>query len=226
MPSGDPAGPIGTTEMSDTLLPLFPLELAVFPGEKLKLHIFEPRYKQLINECIETDITFGIPPYVDGRVSEYGTEVRLMRVLSVDEQGEMDIVVDGVGAFHLDEFVRHVPDKLYSGGYVTPIKNDEEAVPRTTKRLARLFTRFHQLLETGYERDEFGTRNVSFQLAQEVGLRLEQKVELLSMGRERERQNAIVEHLRSVIPMLEAARESKRRVRGNGHVINPAELDF
>jgi len=212
--------------MTREFLPLFPLELAVFPGEKLKLHIFEPRYKQLINECRDDDMMFGIPPFVDGRLAEYGTKMRLLNILSVDDAGEMDIVTEGVSAFHLDQFVRVVADKLYSAGYVTLLDNDDQTLPETTATMARLFARFHELLETGYERDSFDGRNISFQVAQEVGLTIPQKVELLSLGKEAERQDAIVNHLRTVIPMLDAAKESKKRVRGNGHVINPSRLDF
>ena len=62
-------------------LAIFPLQLAIFPGEEVPLHIFEPRYKQLIVECRDEGITFGIPTHVNGRIARYGTEVRLKKIL-------------------------------------------------------------------------------------------------------------------------------------------------
>ncbi|MGD1947779.1 MAG: LON peptidase substrate-binding domain-containing protein, partial [Croceivirga sp.] len=72
-------------------LPLFPLQSVFFPGETVPLHIFEERYKQLINDCREEAVTFGIPVYIDGTV-HFGTEVQLVEVVNTYETGEMDVV--------------------------------------------------------------------------------------------------------------------------------------
>ena len=207
-------------------LPLFPLQLVVFPGEKLKLHIFEPRYKQLIGECRELQSTFGLPAHVDGRVAEYGTEMRLINVFKTYDDGRMDILVEGVAAFHLDEFVREIPEKLYFGGHVTIIDNDPETYPVATEELAKQFARLHQLMKTGYSRDNFSTKNLSFQVAQEVGLTLSQKVELLALQSESERQLMLVDHLHRVIPVLEGVQETRRRIRENGHFKTLPPLDL
>ena len=81
------------------MLPQFPLKIVVFPGEQLNLHIFEPRYKQLINECEAEDRTFGIPAFIEKRVMEIGTEVRLEKIVKRHLNGEMDIRTRGVGLF-------------------------------------------------------------------------------------------------------------------------------
>lgn len=198
-------------------LPLFPLQLVVFPGEKLKLHIFEPRYKQLVGECRDDAITFGIPPYFDGRVAEYGTEMRLLTIFKTYDDGRMDILTEGVAAFHLDEFVRNVPDKLYHGAQVTIIGNDPVAYEITTDELAKQYARLHDLMKTDYLRKSFSSKNVSFEIAQEVGLKLSQKVELLSLEKEADRQLLLVNHLHTVIPMLEGVQDTRRRIRQNGH---------
>ena len=72
-------------------LPFFPLQSIFFPGETVPLHIFEPRYKQLIADCRANAITFGIPVFINN-VMEYGTEVQLVEVVNTYEGGEMDIV--------------------------------------------------------------------------------------------------------------------------------------
>ena len=165
-----------------TLLPLFPLELVVFPGEHLRLHVFEPRYKQLITECRDQKSAFGIPAYINGGVAEYGTEMSLEEISVTYENGEMDILTKGRRAFHLERFVRDVPGKLYSAGEVTFLENMEIHSPTPKDALSQRFRRLHELLDTGYVRDDFAGPNLSFQLGQEVGLTLYQKVKLLSLG--------------------------------------------
>ncbi|MBM3289240.1 MAG: peptidase [Candidatus Hydrogenedentes bacterium] len=208
-----------------TFLPLFPLQLVVFPGEKLKLHIFEPRYKQLIGECRDEGAVFGIAAYVDERVSEYGTQMRLVNIFNTYDDGRMDVLVEGVAAFHLDEFVRTVPGKLYHGGRVTLIANDPVAYAVTTDELARQYARLHELMKTDYLRSTFATKNVSFEIAQEVGLRLSQKVELLALEREADRQLLLVNHLHTIIPVLVGVQETRRRIRQNGHFKTLPPLD-
>ena len=73
-------------------LPLFPLKLVAFPGERLNLHIFEPRYKQLIRECSENQITFGIPAFIDNKIVNIGTEIKLEKIENTYENGELDAV--------------------------------------------------------------------------------------------------------------------------------------
>jgi len=207
-------------------LPLFPLELVVFPGEKLKLHIFEPRYKQLICECRESGGTFGIPPFIEGKVAEYGTEVSLLNVFKTYDDGEMDILTEGQRAFRLKRFIREVPDKLYSGGEVTMLDNDADDSGVSIEELAKIYGQFHELLRTGYTRDRFDHQNVSFQLAQEVGLNLAQKVRLLSIPREGDRLQVLIDHLHQAIPVLEAAEETKKRLRGNGRFKQLPKLEL
>jgi uncharacterized protein len=197
-------------------LPLFPLPLVVFPGEKLKLHIFEPRYIELIRECESDGITFGIPAHVEGGVSEYGTEVGLLTIFSTYDTGEMDILAEGRRVFHLSKFVRNVPERLYSGGEVDFLANNQDSAGEPRSELAALFGQFHELIQSEYARQDFSSDTLSFELAQEVGLSLVQKIRLLSMENEGDRLRFITEHLRNVVPLLTEASETRKKVRGNG----------
>ena len=98
-----------------TFLPIFPLQLVVYPREDLNLHIFEPRYKQLIKECEEEGKTFGLPAYIDGKVKEIGTELELVSIEKTYPKGEMDIKTRGVGLFKIIKRYRKAPGKLYGG---------------------------------------------------------------------------------------------------------------
>ena len=82
-------------------IPIFPLELVVYPSEELNLHIFEPRYKQLISECHTNGRLFGIPAVIGNRMQDYGTLVRLKEITNVHENGEMDIKTEGDRVFRI-----------------------------------------------------------------------------------------------------------------------------
>ena len=72
-------------------IPLFPLNIVVYPGEHLNLHIFEPRYKQLIMECHVAKKQFGIPAVIENKMQEYGSVVEIIEVSKIYDNGEMDI---------------------------------------------------------------------------------------------------------------------------------------
>ena len=81
------------------LYPLFPLELVVFPFEELNLHIFEPRYRQLINDCEKHEALFGIPTFRKGQALDYGSLVKLVKIEKKYPDGRMDIRTKGVQTF-------------------------------------------------------------------------------------------------------------------------------
>jgi Lon protease-like protein len=202
------------------------LELVVFPGEEQKLHIFEPRYKQLIHECQENGTPFGIPSCVERKLSGYGTQMELLHISNVYPGGELDILTRGTRRFRIETFEPQVPNKLYGGGEVELLDDQADADPATASEIAAHYNRFHELLDTGFVRDDFNRSDLSYRIADEVGLNLAQKVQLLSADRESERQDIILKHLHRVIPVLEGAREVKRRVQGNGHFLRLPQLDL
>ncbi len=105
-------------DRSTKYMAMFPLQTFLLPDEDLPLRIFEPRYKQLINECHETNETFGIPYVHNNEVKSYGSEVELVEIISKNSVGEMVIVVKGIANFHLLNFKEKLPNKLYGGGEV------------------------------------------------------------------------------------------------------------
>ena len=98
-------------------LPFFPLQSVFFPGETVPLHIFEERYKQLIHDCREEAITFGIPVYIYDSMA-YGTEVQLVEVVTTYESGEMDVVCVARQVFKVLTFDHRMEGKRYAGGVV------------------------------------------------------------------------------------------------------------
>src|SRR5688572_29324361 len=104
-------------------IPIFPLGIVVYPGEELNLHIFEPRYKQLIKECFDAGKPFGIPAVINDKMSEMGTLVEIREISKVYEDGKMDIRTEGKQVFKILEVIKELPEKLYSGAIVTYPKN-------------------------------------------------------------------------------------------------------
>src|SRR2546425_9456952 len=107
-------------------IPIFPLGIVVYPGEDLNLHIFEPRYKQLITECNKSKKPFGIPTVINDQVNELGTMVELVEITKVYDTGEMDIKTKGLKVFRILEIVKDVPEKLYSGAIVNYPENHKK----------------------------------------------------------------------------------------------------
>nr|WP_299708490.1 LON peptidase substrate-binding domain-containing protein [uncultured Pontibacter sp.] len=207
-------------------MPLFPLNVVVFPGEKLNLHIFEPRYKQLINDCVESDSTFGIPTYINNGVGLYGTEIKLLNVEKKYETGEMDICTQGMGIFKIIEFDRTAPGKLYAGGKVEEVEDiaDEDIVTRVQiqEKLQELYT-------------SLGISNIfldlpedfkSYDIAHHLGLNTEQEYTLLQCNSEALRQEMILQHLNQVLPIVAETERLKERVKLNGHFKNLTPPNF
>lgn len=211
-------------------IPVFPLQLVVFPGEELKLHIFEPRYKELTRECQETGQTFAIPAYFDDGLAPYGTEMELVDVFRRYDSGEMDVLTRGVGVVKLEKFVREVPGKLYSGAEVVRMAEEPGSEARDSgpdrEAVVDLYRRLRTIFGAGDAPHDLTAPLLSYQLAHEVGFTMQQKVQLLAMPRESERLQAVAHHLEQIIPVIEAAEESKQRIGGNGKVHHFPELDL
>ena len=108
-------------------IPIFPLGIVVYPGESLNLHIFEDRYKQLVNESFKTKKPFGIPSVLNDSVTDFGTLVKVTEIVEVYEDGKLDIRTEGISVFRLLELIKKVPDKLYSGAIVEYPANETQA---------------------------------------------------------------------------------------------------
>lgn len=94
-------------------LPAFPLKTILLPGEATKLHIFEDRYKELVNDCLENNASFAIPFYENGKISNFGCEVKIKNVLKEHSDGKKDILIECVRIFKIIEYSELLSPKLY-----------------------------------------------------------------------------------------------------------------
>ena len=208
-------------------IPIFPLSIVVYPGEELNLHIFEPRYKQLIEECAETNKPFGIPIVIKNHLNEMGTLVEIKEVTTKYENGEMDIKTRGSKVFRILEVIKEVPDKLYSGAIVNYPSNREDAGKRELmQKVINGIKELHRLLKVTKEFNKPEEQLVSYDLAHHVGLSLEEEYELLGLLQEVQRQEYLKRHLAKVLPVLAEMETLKEKVKLNGHFKNLSSSGF
>lgn len=207
-------------------IPIFPLGIVVYPGEKLNLHIFEPRYKQLINECYTSKKPFGIPTVIDSKVQDYGSLVEITELSKTYDNGEMDIKTKGVKVFRMLEVIKEVPDKLYSGAIVNYPDNYERGNPDTMRKVMNSIRELHQLLNLSKDFKKPDTELTSYEVAHHVGLSLEEEYELLNLLDERQRQEYLKRHLAKAIPMISGMEQLKEKIKLNGHFKNLGGFDI
>ncbi|WP_405381263.1 LON peptidase substrate-binding domain-containing protein [Maribacter sp. LLG6340-A2] len=205
-------------------LPLFPLRSIFYPGETVPLHIFEERYKQLINDCREEAITFGIPVFINNKM-EYGVEVQLVEVVTTYETGEMDVVCVARQVFKLLAIDAVMPGKLYAGGIVKLIDYDYEASLEKKKTIIDGIEQLYAMMEVPFQEIQASEFN-SFTLAHKIGLSFEQEYQLLQIPNENDRLNFISLHLTSMITVLGQVERTKKIIELNGHFKNFDPLDF
>ncbi len=198
-------------------IPIFPLNIVVFPGEQLNLHIFEPKYKQLIRECYDEKKLFGIPTVLNGSISDIGALVRIVSIEKEHENGELDIKTEGVKLFSVLEIIKEIPDKLYSGAIVSYPENVETGIDSKMKKILQEVRYFHELLEVNKEYKKGDDILCTYDIAHHIGMSLEQEYEFVNLMREDQRQEYIQRHLRKIIPTIEELQNLKKRIQMNGH---------
>ena len=209
----------------DGYIPFFPLKLVAFPGEQLNLHIFEPRYKQLIGECLRDGITFGIPVYHKNEVLDYGTEMKVTRLVRSYPTGEMDINTEGVRAFKIHTFEEKVKGKLYAGGKVSFIDNRMDGVDIHFERLKVLAKELVEVIKMDGQLN-IDEMSHSFELAHKMGLSLEQEYDLLQMTSELQRQEYMINHLERALPIIKEMEQAREKIKMNGHFRHLDPLKF
>ena len=157
------------------ILPIFPLKLVVYPGEELNLHIFEPRYKQLINECDNKGITFGIPAFINEEVQPVGTEIELVAIDQRYPNGEMDVRTRGIGIFNILSLIKTMEGRLYAGGEIEPLVFDVESDSNKNEVILQRLGELYDILQIKKPLPR-NTRDFhTFSIAHLVGFSLEQE---------------------------------------------------
>ena len=206
-------------------IPIFPLGIVVYPGEQLNLHIFEPRYKQLIGECYESKKSFGIPTVIENKMQDFGSLVNITEITKVYDSGEMDVKTQGERVFRVLEVIKSVPDKLYSGAIVNYPDTHERGNVELMRKVMAGIRDLHRLLKVTKDFKKPDEEIRCFEVAHHIGLSLEEEYELLGLLDERQRQEYLKRHLTKVIPMVAGMEQLKEKIKLNGHFKNLPGFD-
>lgn len=221
MPSAQPAGRrryILPYNRWVSLIALFPLDVVLLPGAPMPLHIFEPRYKEMIEEALKTNAHFGIVRAQQDSVAEIGCTAEISEVVKKYDDGRLDIVTEGQKRFKITGLDQ---ERSFLRGEVEFFEDEEDEA--TAKADAEKLVQLHgELLAiagaeaTGIEIDD---PQLSFHLAGSVPLDLDFKQNLLAMRSESLRVEAMTEYYTLLVPRLKRTIKVKEKSRGNGHAM-------
>ena len=195
---------------------LFPLPLVLLPTERLPLHVFEERYKELVGECLASGGELGIV-YAEGdALAELGTRARIAQVLTRFRDGRLNIVVEGGTRFRLVELTS---GRSFHTARVAELEDEEDpADPRVVADALELFEQLREVTASDVEPPARDAALLSFALAGRVELPVEAKLELLSEVSERKRMERVRDLLRDSLRSARQARRAAERASGNGRV--------
>ena len=191
---------IGMSE--SVIIPMFPLTLLPLPGELVPLHIFEPRYKQLLEDAENTDLSFGIFLNHDCNKKKLGALMKLESVIKRYPGGESDIVLRCVDIFSMEKLFRTYKSKLYPGGEISHWQVDAQAMPGV--ELYELFLSFQEKRKINRHFTAF----TLYQVATELNLDLFDRYKLITMRPEK-KDNFLIRHLQFQLHVMQQAENSK-----------------
>jgi Lon protease-like protein len=207
------------TNEDEMKLPLFPLDVVLFPGAPLPLHIFESRYKELINECLEQKAVFGIIRSQSEGLAVIGCTARILRVLERFDDGRMHILCEGVDRFEIDAL--DATSRSFLEADVSPVIDDGPIAPRGERE--KCTAMHYEVLElVGLDPQSLSLnldQPISFQLAWTLPADLNFKQELLSLRSDQERTKLLIDYYSTILPKLRNSAEATRRASRNGHVM-------
>ncbi len=200
-------------------LGLFPLGLVLLPTERVPLHIFEDRYRELIGECIELEREFGLLYADGGGLREVGCRAAVLEVLERFDDGRMNVVVEGRERFRI---LQHTSGRSFSTADVEPLADEDHTVaPESAARALNAFRKLVAIVEAEVELPDPLSPQLSYELAGRVELEADAKQELLESRSEASRLEQVAELLESAAAQVALTEEARRRASGNGKVSPP-----
>ena len=201
-------------------IPLFPLRLVVFPDEKLNLHIFDPKYLSMVEDCILSGNTFGIPAFIDESMMRVGTEMKVLEIVNEYDSGERDIKTVAVGLFEIDSIQDKATKFNCDVGQINPyfLINDQDDF-EVHKLVEKVNILFRSLKVKELNVSEI-LKPVSFSLGHVLGLSLKQEYDLICLKKESERIGYLIEYIDGIMPEEKVREIIMRKVNLNGHFKN------
>lgn len=202
-----------------TRIPLFPLDVVLFPGAALPLHIFEPRYKKMIGLCLVRPLEFGVIYATDTGISSVGCTAEILQKLKEYDDGRMDILTQGRCTFQMNELL---DEKEYNEALVEYLPDD--STPQDTREEAQLLDVFQQchnaLFGHAWAAESSPSIPLAYRIAALLPLGLQEKQGLLEMREESRRRNFLFNRMTQMLPQIVHRQRVRKSAAGNGHGIN------
>ncbi|MFO7523916.1 MAG: LON peptidase substrate-binding domain-containing protein [Ignavibacteriaceae bacterium] len=202
-------------------IPIFPLQLVVFPNSSYPLHIFEERYRRLLNKCLNDGSGFIIVSKFNNSISDVGVFVRVSNVIKKYNTGESDIIVRGVKRYQIGDVSKH-PDG-YLEAVVEEYDDDDATIDFTL--LEEMKEKFEEILNKAnfHLDDSFWkrfkeTETKSFKVAEKSGLTLEQQQELLILKEENLRLSYLIDYFNKLNAHISESSFIKQIVMSDGYL--------
>lgn len=199
------------------LLPLFPLDVVLLPGVPLPLHIFEPRYKEMIQECLAGKQHFGLIRSKGEEMATIGCTAEIINVLKTYPDGRLNILTEGKRRFE----ILHVnQERAFLQAEVFYLDDEGAAAsPADIETALRLHGEILRL--AGAQPEEFreaDSSQLAYRLAGSLPFDPDFQQALLEMNSEADRMRAIISFFERILPVLQRNARAKRKAGGNGHV--------
>jgi Lon protease-like protein len=201
-------------------IPLFPLNVVLFPGANLPLHIFEPRYREMVKACLQQKSEFGMLLSMPNGVARVGCTAEIVEVVKRYPDGRMDILTVGRALFRVVDLFSDNP--LLEGQVDYLEDREASANPSVQRALVELYEACHTLIYDDYPKNLQGTPTdeLSFLVAGTLPMDLLWKQQILELRSESDRQERLVAYLREWAPHLQKSEAMRQRAGGNGHGLN------
>ncbi len=199
---------------------LFPLGIVLFPESLYPLHIFEERYKLLINRCYHTNTEFGVCLVAQSKMKEIGCKAKIAGIMNKYDDGRMDILVQGTERFSLNNFTEG--EEPYYVGEVEPYSDEDFNIDKgLLADCTKLFNKIAASITTvKVEKIEEGKMIVnypSFFIAQKAGFPAEKKQQLLEMQTENLRLRFLLTHLNNILPAIKDSSQVQQIIKNDGY---------
>lgn len=201
-------------------IPLFPLNVVLFPGEQLPLHIFEPRYRRMVRDCLNARSPFGMLLAMDDGITRVGCTAEILEVMKRFPDGRMDILTVGRDPFRIVEL--YTEDPLLEGQVDYLEDRDSQVEPKKQQKLIELYETCHTLLFNSLPRsfEEVPREELTFAIAATLPIDLLCKQHMLELRTESERQEKLLKYLCDWAPHLQKEKAMRQSAGGNGHALN------
>jgi Lon protease-like protein len=200
-------------------IPLFPLNVVLLPGAPLPLHIFEDRYKQMVDECLKEESEFGMVFADESGTRKVGCTAKIVELVERYEDGRMLILVEGSRRFRLNNVLTGKPYYVGEIEYIEEEPEDEN-VQTLAEECIELLERVVEAATEGSVGIEIEPpyRNLSFAIAGRVEFEAETRQQILELTSEKERLEKVRELLTAAAERLERERHAREKAQTNGHL--------